>query len=315
MSRLTHLKAKWLSLPATLRGAIWMLLSGFLFAGLGTSIRMASRDIPTLEAVFFRNFFNLVLMLPWLIKIGVSGLKTNHLGLHFSRSIVGLISMFFWFAGFAVLPLAEATSLGFTAPLFATLGAALLLGEVVRLRRWIAVLVGFAGTLIILRPGLEIIQPEALYILAGALFVAGSFIMVKMLSRSESPTTMVLFMALFLTPLSFIPALFVWQWPTPESWLWLAGVGVFATGGHLLFNRAFAATEVTAVLPFDYCRLVFIAILAFVIFGEIPDIWTWIGGSIIFVSTIYIAHREAQSARNKTQDKILASRTSAEDMR
>ena len=310
MSQTELIKEKWLGLPPTIRGAIWMLASGVFFACLGMSIRMASREIPTLEVVFFRNFINLVIMLPWLMKIGFDGLKTKRLGIHFLRSLGGLISMFFWFAGFAVLPLAEATSLGFTAPLFATIGAALLLGEVVRLRRWIAILIGFAGTLIILRPGLQIITPEALYILAGAVFVAGSFMFVKVLSHTESPTTMVLFMAMFLTPLSFIPALFVWVWPSPEAWIWLIGVGVAATGGHLLFNRAFAVTDVTAVLPFDYCRLIFVAIIGILMFDETPDIWTWVGGSVIFASTIYIAHRES-----KNKETVAATKSSTEEIR
>ena len=305
MPQLETIKEKWLSFPATTRGAIWMLGSAVFFACLGMSIRMASREIPTFEVVFFHNFLNLIIMLPWHYKIGFSGLKTNKLGFHFLRSVGGLISMFFWFAGFAVLPLAEATSLGFTAPLFATLGAALVLGEVVRLRRWVAVLIGFAGTLIILRPGLQIIAPEALYILIGSLFVAGSFMFVKVLSRTESPTTMVLFMSMFLTPLSLVPALFVWVWPSPEAWLWLIGVGIAATGGHLLFNRAFAVTDVTAVLPFDYCRLIFVAIIGVVMFNETPDIWTWIGGSVIFGSTIYIAHREAKNKASGPIDKSI----------
>ena len=280
-----------------------MLASGIFFAGLGVSIRIASREIPTVEVVFFRNFINLIIMLPWLIKIGVAGLKTKKLSMHFFRAIGGLISMFFWFAGFGVLPLAEATSLGFTAPLFAALGAVFFLHEVVRFRRWFAILFGFIGTLIILRPGLQIITPEALYILIGAIFVAGGFMLVKILSKTESPTTMVLFMALFLTPLSLIPALFVWVWPSPEAWIWLIIVGTTATCGHLLFNRAFAVTDVTAVLPFDYCRLIFAAGIGLFMFNEMPDMWTWIGGSVIFSSTIYIANRESKKTGNISKIK------------
>ena len=106
---------KWLKLAPTARGAICMLASGIFFAGLGVSIRIASREIPTVEVVFFRNFINLIIMLPWLIKIGIGGLKTKKLSMHLFRAIGGLISMFFWFAGFGVFPLAEATSLAFTA--------------------------------------------------------------------------------------------------------------------------------------------------------------------------------------------------------
>jgi drug/metabolite transporter (DMT)-like permease len=297
------IEKKWLKLAPTTRGAIWMLASGIFFAGLGVSIRIASREIPTVEVVFFRNFINLIIMLPWLIKIGIGGLKTKKLSMHLFRAIGGLISMFFWFAGFGVLPLAEATSLGFTAPLFATLGAVFFLHEIVRFRRWFAILFGFIGTLIILRPGLQIITPEALYILIGAIFVAGGFMLVKILSKTESPTTMVLFMALFLTPLSLIPALFVWVWPSPEAWIWLIIVGTTATCGHLLFNRAFAATDVTAVLPFDYCRLIFAAGIGLFMFNEMPDMWTWIGGSVIFSSTIYIANRESKKTGNISKIK------------
>jgi drug/metabolite transporter (DMT)-like permease len=297
------IEKKWLKLAPTTRGAIWMLASGIFFAGLGVSIRIASREIPTVEVVFFRNFINLIIMLPWLIKIGIGGLKTKKLSMHLFRAIGGLISMFFWFAGFGVLPLAEATSLGFTAPLFATLGAVFFLHEIVRFRRWFAILFGFIGTLIILRPGLQIITPEALYILIGAIFVAGGFMLVKILSKTESPTTMVLFMALFLTPLSLIPALFVWVWPSPEAWIWLIIVGTTATCGHLLFNRAFAVTDVTAVLPFDYCRLIFAAGIGLFMFNEMPDMWTWIGGSVIFSSTIYIANRESKKTGNISKIK------------
>ena len=302
MFQINFIKKKWLDIAPTTRGSIWMLASAIFFAGLGASIRQASREIPTLEVVFFRNFINLVIMLPWLIKIGVGGLKTKKLSIHFLRAVGGLISMFFWFAGFGVLPLAEATSLAFTAPLFATLGAILFLHEIVRLRRFVAILIGLLGAVIILRPGLQIVTPESLYIIAGAIFVAGGFMLVKILSHTESPTTMVLFMALFLTPLSLIPALFVWVWPSPEAWIWLISVGTTATFGHLLFNRALAATDVTAVIPFDYCRLIFAAVIGFFLFNEMPDIWTWIGGSIIFASTIYITRRESQNSEPATKE-------------
>ncbi len=275
-----------------------MLFSALFFAGLGISIRMSTREVHSFEIVFFRNFFNLMFMLPWLWKIGLSGLRTEVFGLHVTRASLGLISMFFWFTGVSMMPLAEATSLGFTAPLFATIGAALILRETVRLRRWAAVLIGFAGTLIILRPGTEVITLPAIYMIAGVVFVACSFIAVKMLTRTESPNTMVLMMVALITPVSLIPALFVWQWPSIETWMWLVMVGFSATGGHIFFNRAMATADASAILPFDYSRLLFVAVLAFIIFNEVPDIYTWIGGAIIFGSTIYIAQREAVAARS-----------------
>ena len=297
MTSIEAVKSNWSNLHSTIRGGVWMLFSALFFAGLGISIRMSTREVHSFEIVFFRNFFNLMFMLPWLWKIGLSGLRTEVFGLHVTRASLGLISMFFWFTGVSMMPLAEATSLGFTAPLFATIGAALILRETVRLRRWAAVLIGFAGTLIILRPGTEVITLPAIYMIAGAVFVACSFIAVKMLTRTESPNTMVLMMVALITPVSLIPALFVWQWPSIETWMWLVMVGFSATGGHIFFNRAMATADASAILPFDYSRLLFVAVLAFIIFNEVPDIYTWIGGAIIFGSTIYIAQREAVAAR------------------
>ena len=135
MSNLKSVKNSWMSISATKRGIIWLLLSGICFAFLGTLIKMASTEIPILEVVFFRNVLDLLVILPWLIKIGFRRLKTNKLGIHFLRAGAGLISMYFWFAGFAVLPLAEATFLAFMATIFATMGAAVFLSEVVKLQR------------------------------------------------------------------------------------------------------------------------------------------------------------------------------------
>lgn len=276
-----------------------MLVSAVFFAGLGIAIKMSAREIPSLEIVFFRNVFNLMFMLPWLWKIGFSGMRTNYFGIHATRAGLALISMFLWFTGVSLMPLAEATSLGFTAPLFATLGAAIFLRETVRLRRWAAVIVGFLGTMIILRPGLEIISLPAIYMLCGSVTVAIGFILVKKLTATEAPNTMVLMMVLLVTPFSLVPALFVWQWPTMEAWFWLVSVGFCATGGHIYFNYAMATADASAVLPFDYSRLLFAASLAFIMFDEVPDIYTWVGGAVIFGSTIYIARREATASKLK----------------
>ncbi len=278
-----------------------MVVSGFFFSGLGVSIRMASQDVHVFETVFFRNFFQLVIMLPWLMKIGFKGLRTEHLKLHALRSATGVCAMFMWFWGFAFLPLAEATSLGFTAPLWATLGAIIILGETVRLRRWMALIIGFTGTLIILRPGLEAISTPALLVLGGSVFVAGSTLCVKTLSNTESPNTMVLYMAMFMVPVSLIPLPFVWTMPSATGWMWLFGTGFFATFGHLCFNRAFIDVDASAVLPFEYSRLIIIAVIAFAMFSEIPDIWVWVGGAVIFGASIYIAHREAKAAKISEQ--------------
>ena len=288
-----------------------MLLAALMFSGLNTTVRLASTQVPVLEVMFFRNFFNLVFMLPWLFRIGFAVLKTDRLGLHALRSGFGLTSMFLQFTALSLMPLAEATALSFTTPLFATIGMALVVGERVRARRWSAIAVGFVGVVVMLWPALA--APEtlavgapALMMLCGSMIVGGGFTCVKLLSRTESPNVMVFYMGLFMAPVSLIPALFVWVWPSPIGWLYLIGVGTCATSAHLFFNRAFAATDASAVLPFDYTRLLIVAVFGFVLFGEMPSLWTWAGAGTIVAANIYIAQREAARARDERAKRASA---------
>ena len=297
--------------PPVLRGILWMLLAALLFSGLNTTVRLASHEVPVLEVMFFRNLFNLLFMLPWLARIGWSALRTERLGLHALRSTFGLTSMFLQFTALSLMPLAEATALSFTAPLFATIGVALIVGETVRLRRWIAIAIGFVGVILILRPGFEVVSTPALMMLCGSMIVGGGFTCVKLLSSTESPNAMVLWMGIFMAPVSLIPALFVWQWPSALGFVYLVGVGTCATLAHLCFNRAFAAADASAVLPFDYTRLLIVALFGFLLFGEIPDQWTWIGAGVIVAANIYMAQREAARAKGErlaaaaTADKLV----------
>ena len=138
------------------------------------------------------------------------------------------------------------------------------------------------------------VTPAAFVALAAATFMAVAILTIKALSRTENPNAIVLYMGLLLTPLSFVAALFVWTTPMPQTWPWLVAMGLTATLGQLMMTRAFATTEASAVLPFDFARLVFVAILGFLLFGERPDLWTWIGAAVVVAATGYIAHREAR---------------------
>jgi len=274
-----------------------MILAGIFFTGLGVMIRMANKEVHVLEIVFFRYFISLIIMFPWMLRRGLSGLKAKNLPILFARSLSSYIGAIFWFASMIYLPLAEATALGYTAPLFATLGAVLFLGEDVGPRRWWALVVGFIGILVILRPGVEAISIPALYAINGAVFIAISVLLVKILNKTESVETIVLYMGIFSTPLSLIAAIFFWKIPSPETLCWLTGVGIFSTFAHLAYTRSFAVTDASAVLPFDYLRLLMVAAVGFGIYGEILDIWTWVGTIIIISSTLYIAIRETSTAK------------------
>lgn len=272
--------------------------SGISFALMMVLVRHVSQAVHPFEAAFFRNVFGLALMMPWLLRSGAAGLATQRLGMHIVRACFGLSAMLCLFMAISLLPLAEVTALTFAAPLFATAGAALVLKEGVRLRRWTATLVGFVGVVIILRPGAEIVSAASLIALGAAVLMAGAMLSIKSLSRTEDPAVIVLYFGLLVTPMSLVPALFVWTTPTPQLLLWFALIGVAATAGQILMARAFAAAEASAVMPFDFSRLVFVSVFGMVFFDERPDAWTYLGASIILAAAVYITHREAQLGKS-----------------
>ena len=271
--------------------------AAFCFALMNLVVRLASEELETMQIAFFRASFALIFMLPWAIRRGAASLRTAHLKIHIGRSIVSVFSMYFWFTAVIVLPLADAVALNFTAPLFVTIGAALILRELVGPRRWAATAVGFLGTIVVLRPGFaEVSAYSALPILAAAC-VATNTLLVKRLLRHDAPGTIVLYMNLLLTPLCLVPALFVWVWPSPGVWLLGVSLGLLAAFGHILFTRAFVHADASAIQPFDYARLPFVALLGFVFFTEVPSVWLWVGGAMIAGAALYTAHRETVTTR------------------
>lgn len=286
-------------LAAPLRGAVLMIAAGASFAVMMVTVRHVSSSVHPFEAAFFRNLFGLAVMMPWLWRRGLGALATQRFGMHLARAICGLSAMLCLFMALSLLPLAETTALTFAAPLFATAGAALVLKERVRLRRWSATLLGFAGVLIILRPGAEAVSPAALVALGAAGFMACAILCVKSLSGTERPEAIVVYFGLLVTPISLIPALFFWKTPDPETLLWLLLIGLMATSGQVLMTRAFAAAEASAVMPFDFARLVFVSLLAMILFAEMPDAWTYLGAAVILGSSVYITHRESSLNRRQ----------------
>jgi drug/metabolite transporter (DMT)-like permease len=280
--------------PAALIAIFWMIGAAFFFSILSATIRHLTEEMHPLEIAFFRNLFGLVFMLPWLAKSGFGSLRTGRFGLYLWRTTVGLLSMFAWFWALGLLPFAQAVALSFTTPLFATMGAALILKERVRLRRWTATVAGFIGVLVILRPGAaEALNIGAILVIVSCALSGATTLMVKDLLRTESSSAVVTYMVLLMTPLSLVPALFVWTWPHPATWLIMLGMGLVATAGHLCITHSYKLADASAVLPYDYTRMIFAAAIGYVWFAEVPDRWTWIGAAIIAASAIYIAHREA----------------------
>ena len=274
-----------------------MLIGGFCAVMMNVLIRFAAYRLHPFEVTFFRCLFSLFVMLPFIIRSGPSILATPKVGFYTLRAVVGLISMLSWFYGITIVPLATATAVNFTAPLFATMAAALVLHEDVRLRRWIAVVIGFVGVLVIMRPGRESLDAMLVLILLSAASSAMNNITVKYLVRTERPNTIVALFSVYLTPLSLIPALFVWEWPDLKSLGALVGLGIIGTLAHLSVARAYLAADASACAPYEFVRLPYAALIGYLLFGEVSDGWTWVGAAIIAGAAIYVAHREAKLAR------------------
>lgn len=294
--RPSRLAARWEALPVPARAAIHATLGTLFFAAMSLLIRHIADSLHVLQIVFFRNFLAILWMLPWFLSIGPTALRTTRLGAYSLRAVLGLFGMTAGFMSYTMIPLADATALTFTAPLFATAIAALFLGEVVRIRRWTAIVVGLIGTMIVLRPGVEAIQLGALLALLNAVTMAINNIITQSLARTESTGAIVTYMVLLMAPLSLVPALFVWEWPDWSTLFWLFALAGTGTIGHWYVTRAYVNADVTFVMPFDFLRLPLTALFAWLIFAELPTLYTWIGGTVIFASTFYIVWRESRLA-------------------
>lgn len=277
------------------RGALLMAGAAVSFACMAVIIRICSQQVHAFEIAFFRNLFGLAFMLPWLLRgPGIGQLATGRFGLYLLRAVLGIAAMLSFFWALTAMPVAGAVAISFTAPLFITIGAALVLGEVVKVRRWSATLVGFAGMLLMLRPGASTLHPAALAALFSAVAMAGSALAIKALSGTENSRAIVTWMVVLMTPLSLPAALWVWEWPEPWTWALLVATGGLGTIGHLLLTSALQTGDASYVMPFDFVRLPAAALLAWWLFAETVDIWTWIGAAIIFGATVYITRREAK---------------------
>lgn len=285
-------------LPGTVRGAIWMLGASLFFGTHGVWVRFAvGEGADPLIISFWRSLVLLLLILPWIVANRRTALRSTHPTGQMLRVAFSMIGLILLVTAQANLPLAEVSALTFAAPLFGMMGAALFLGEAVRARRWVATLVGFVGVWIVLRPGVSEVNPLFVLPLVSALFIAGSNLMIRFLSTDDAPTTTVAWLAMGSVPFTLVPALFVWAWPPPMALFWMAMLGAAGLGAHICLVRAFTAAEASAVLSYDYSRLIVTSTLGFLIFAEVPTIWTWVGGAVIVGAVVYIARQERKASR------------------
>ena len=271
-----------------------------LFSGAHGLVRYASSELHPFQISFLRSFFGLMFMLPFILKgPDYSDLRVKLPRLHLIRGFSSSVATLAWFTAVAIMPLGEAVALNFTAPLFTTILAALFLHEVVRFRRWSATIVGFAGVLIVVRPGVETVELGALLALGSAMLISVNVLMIRVLSQVDSARSIVTSFNLFLTIFTLIPALFFWQWPSWEMAGVTFAIGAMTTVAHLMLTRAMRVAEASAIIPLDFVRLPLSALIGYIWFMEIPDGWTIFGALIIGLSAVYVARNEALAAKRR----------------
>ncbi|MBI4185409.1 MAG: DMT family transporter [Proteobacteria bacterium] len=281
-------------LPAPVAASALMLTAALGFAAMNAIIRLLTHTLPPFEVSFFRNVFGLMVMLPVFVRLGPAVLKTGRHGLFAVRGVIHTSANWLWFFALAYLPVDQATALNFTVPVFATIGAALVLGERVARARWMAIAVGIGGSLVILRPGFQAFAPTMLLPIAAALGMGANMLVSKVLARTESPATMVIYMNLYMTALTLGPALVVWQSPSAGELLLGLMMGALGSASHFLWAQAFRLVDASVVAPFDLARLPFGAILGFALFGELMDGLSWLGAAIIFAANLYMIRTESR---------------------
>lgn len=283
----------------TFAGIGYLLFSVLMFSVMAVFVKQVTDHIPVAEVVFFRNLFGI---LPVAAAVAVSGriasLRTDRYLDHLRRAVIGVSAMALLFWSYALLPLADATAINFTAPLFLTALSVPLLGETVGPFRWGAVLVGFAGMLLMVHPGDGVLQAGALIGVASAFFQAMAMVLISQLSRTESSNTIVFYFALNATVLFALPLPFIWT--TPESswdWLMLAGCGISGGIAQLLLTRAYAVTRAVVLAPFGYTALLWTGLFGYLLWGQVPEADTLLGAAIVAASGVFIVYREAVRRR------------------
>lgn len=291
------ISAKLVALPGNVRGALWILLSALIFTMTNSLIKYVGTTLDPFQMVFFRGLFGTMFLLPIVWHAGgMAVLKTQRMNFHLARGITGSLALMTIFYALTNMPLADVTGISFSRSLWVIILAVLFLGESIRWRRWTATLIGFCGVLVMVRPGPEA-NPAAIAAVLNALFVAMSVVLIKRMTVTEKPLTILFWGTLIPTFVTLPPAIIVWQTPTNTELMLMAAIGAGLSVGHTCLIHGLRVGEATAVMPFDYTRLIFAGLAGYIFFVEIPDPYTIAGALLIIMATLYIARREAKEGR------------------
>lgn len=274
-------------------GMLFMLCSGICFVAVIGLVRNLDGSLPAAQASFIRYLIGLIIFVPYFFQVSPIQLGKSNFWRYLARSIFHSLGVVFWFYAMSKLPVAEVTAIGYMTPVFVTIGAVIFFKEKISFWRIGAIVLAFLGVLLILRPGFQNLAFGHISQIGATMFFAGSYLMVKELTRTESATAIVAMMTLFVTialaPIAFL----VWVSPSLMEIISLGFVAFFATLGHFFMTKAVASAPLVVVQPVTFLQLVWATLLGILVFGEGLDPFVVIGGGLIIVSITLISYRES----------------------
>ena len=285
--------------------AIFLIITSVFFGTVMLSfLKIAQEDVNVYVAGFFRFFLGLIIILPYIIKNKKAVLKTTHLKQHFLRAILGLPAMLIYFSALVLLPIEKLTAISFVVPLIVTILAVFFLGEKIYIYRTLALILGFSGMLVIIRPGFVDISIGVYMVLFSALLWSINIIITKKISKDDSAITILAYQSIFMSLLSFFIVLFFWEMPSLKTFIYLILAAMCGTVLHLTLNHAFKLVDVSMTQPYSFLNLVFASIIGYFVFDEMPDLYTWIGALIIFTGVLIISYREMKLDKDIIRKRV-----------
>lgn len=283
-------------------GILFMLGGMFIFSAVDIQAKVLTETIHPIQIVWSRQLGLLIGIVIYILFRGFSVLKTKHLGLQITRGLLAASSATLFIVAVAYVPLADAVAVSFIAPFIVTLMGALILKEKVGIRRWTAVTIGFIGTLIVVRPGLGVVHPAVMLVMLAATFFAMRQVISRALSDTDKTVTTVAYTALVGSFVLSIPLPFVWEWPTTDQEIMLlVSIAIMAAAAEILVIKALEVAQAVVVAPVQYTLLIWGTMYGYLVFGQLPDGWTWVGALIIVSTGVYTLHREAKASRQRLE--------------
>jgi len=287
-------------LPDNLKGIVFLMLASIVFSVMALLIKLLGQRLHITQILLVRQIGMVIMVSPAILRQFPGSLRSNRTGLQLVRVLCALVAMLFGFTAVIHLPLADATAIFFAKSFFVTIFAVLFLAETVGIYRWGAVLIGFVGVLIMLQPGTDNFSIYGLASLLGAAGAAAVMILLRLLSRSDSPETTMTYGALGVGVIMILPGLYFWQQPTTSEWLLLAGVAVVSYYGQKCNIFAYKHGEASLLASLDYVRLLWATLFGYLVFDQFPGGSIWFGAAIVIVAAVFMIYRETRRKRDLT---------------